>query len=289
MISLIVPAYNEENAIGNTVQNILLILNGAEFQPNEVIVIDDGSVDKTLREAEKAGVKIIRHPHNIGYGRSIKDGIQAATYDTIITIDGDCTYPTEAIPDLIAEYQKGFDMVVGARKGKYYDESLIKKFLRLFLRLLVEYTSGRKIPDINSGLRIFSKKTVLPYFSRLCDTFSFSTSITLAYMMTGKFVTYVPINYNKRVGKTKVRLYRDALRTMQFIIEAVIYYNPLKIFLLFSGLLILLSILGSIISLFFSILAGYILCLGSLFLAILMFGIGLLSVLLKQIMHEKWN
>jgi hypothetical protein len=106
-------------------------------------------------------------------------------------------------------------------------------------------------------------------------------------MMTGKFVAYTPINYYKRVEKTKVRLLRDALRTMQFIVEAIIYYNPLKIFILFAGVLILLSLFGFLTAFCFSILAGYILGLSSFLLAILMFGIGLLAVLLKQIMHEK--
>jgi glycosyltransferase involved in cell wall biosynthesis len=287
MISVIVPAHNEEGSIGDTVRNILLILNQSEFQPVEVIVVDDGSTDNTLKEAETASAKVIRHPHNIGYGRSVKDGIKAATYDTVVISDADGTYPIEEIPNIVHQYHSGFDMVVGERGGKYYDESLIKKGLRLVLKALVEFTSGRKIPDINSGLRVFSKETILPYFSRLCDTFSFTTSLTLAYMMTGKFVAYTPINYYKRVEKTKVRLLRDVLRTMQFIVEAIIYYNPLKIFILFSGVLILLSLFGFLTALCFSILAGYILGLSSFLLAILMFGIGLLAVLLKQIMHEK--
>lgn len=287
MISVIIPAYNEEDVIENTVRDILLTLNQSEFKPIEVIVIDDGSTDNTLKKAERAGAKVIRHPHNIGYGRSLKDGIKAAAYDTIVICDADGTYPIKEIPNIVHQYHSGFDMVVGERCGKYYEGSLIKKCLRLILQALVEFTSERKIPDINSGLRVFSKETILPYFSRLCDTFSFTTSLTLAYNMTGKFVLYKPIDYYKRVGKTKVRLFRDVLRTMQFIVEAIIFYNPLKIFILFSGILILFSIFGFLIAFWFSILAGYILGLSSFFMAILMFGIGLLSVLLKQIMHGK--
>lgn len=287
MISVIVPAHNEEGSIGNTVRNILLTIKQSEFQPSEVIVVDDGSTDNTLKEAEMAGAKVIKHPHNVGYGRSLKDGIKASSYDTIVISDADATYPIEEIPNIIRQYQAGFDMVVGARRGKHYDESLMKKCLRFVLQALVEFTSGRKIPDINSGLRVFSKKTIVPYFSRLCETFSFTTSLTLAYMMTGKFVTYMPITYHKRVGKTKVRLFRDALRTMQFIVEAIMFYNPLKIFILFSCMLMLLSILGFLTAFYFRILAGYIIGLSSFLMAILMFGIGLLSVQLKQIMHEK--
>ncbi|MBN2285279.1 MAG: glycosyltransferase family 2 protein, partial [Tissierellales bacterium] len=258
MISVILPAYNEENVIGNTIRGFLSTLEQEGFKPVEVIVVDDGSTDNTLKEAEEAGAKVIRHPHNIGYGRSIKDGIKAAAYDTIVICDSDGTYPIKEVPNLILQFRSGFDMVVGERRGKYYRGSLLKRGLRLVLKALVEFTSGRKIPDINSGLRVFSKKTILPYLPRLCDTFSFTTSLTLAYMMTGKFVTYKPIDYHKRAGKTKIRLFHDALRTMQFIVEAIIFYNPLKIFMLFSGFLILLSILGFLIVFYFSILAGYI-------------------------------
>ena len=287
MISIVIPALNEGTVVSETVRSVLAVLERVGSQGAEVIIVDDGSTDNTAEEAANAGARVIRHPHNVGYGRSLKDGIEAASHDTIVISDADGTYPIEAIPDLIAEYRKGFDMVVGARQGKNYDESTIKKCLRLILQALVQYTSGRKIPDINSGLRVFSKSTVLPYFSRLCDTFSFTTSLTLAYMMTGKFVRYIPISYHKRVGETKVRLFRDALRTMQFIVEAIIFYNPLKIFILFSMFLILLSLAGFLLSAFFPILVGYILGISSFLLAILIFGIGLIAVLLKQIMLKE--
>src|SRR4029078_4649950 len=82
------------------------------------------------------------------------------------------------------------------------------------------------------------KKEIKPFFPKLCDTFSFTTSLTLAYMMTGRFVQYIPIDYKKREGKTKVRLFRDSMRTLQFIVEAIMFYNPIKIFLVFcAGLL----------------------------------------------------
>ena len=123
-------------------------------------------------------------------------------------------------------------MVVGARTGKYYRESIMKSLLRIILKFLVEFTAGRSIPDINSGLRVFSKKTITNYLQHLCNTFSFTTSLTLAYMMTGKFVEYIPIEYGKRMGVSKVRLFRESLRTLQYITQSIIYYNPLKLFIL---------------------------------------------------------
>lgn len=242
MISIVIPAFNEEKVIAETVMHCKRIITSLGIDAAEVIVVDDCSKDKTAELAGQAGAVVVRHPHNAGYGRSLKDGIRKAKNDTIVIVDADGTYPIDMIPELLSEYEKGFDMVVGARQGKNYDESFTKKILRIILKRLVEYTSGKRIADINSGLRIFSKATIVQYFDTLCDTFSFTTSVTLAYMMTGRFVSYRPIPYHKRVGKTKVRLFRDTLRTLQYILEAILFYNPLKIFLLFCGVILLFGV-----------------------------------------------
>lgn len=236
---------------------------------------------------ENAGSRVISHPHNLGYGASLKTGIRAASYDTIVITDADGTYPNNQIPMLLAEYEKGFDMVVGARGGRNYHESPLKSPMRLILKFLVEYTTGRKIPDVNSGLRVFSKGKVQKYFQHLCNTFSFTTSLTLAYMMDGLFVTYVPIPYHKRVGKTKVHLLRDSLRTLQYIVEAITYYNPLKLFLLISFMLLSgsFAILGLNFFLKFTIL--YYISIGGILMSIQVFCLGLIALLLKQIMVKE--
>ena len=287
MFSIIIPAYNEEDAIDSTIKQCIAIIEKCGDSQSEVIIVDDGSSDKTLENAKAANAVVIRHPHNIGYGRSLKDGILKAKNDIIIITDADGTYPIHSIPDLVAEYKIGFDMVVGIRSGKHYRESLFKVIHRRILKFLVEFTAGRKIPDINSGLRIFSKQTVVPYFNTLCDTFSFTTSLTLAYMMTGKYVKYIPIEYNKRIGKTKVKLFKDALRTLQFIVEAILYYNPIKIFLVFSFLLVIISLLSLTIAFFTMIKITYILGIACLVAAIFMFGMGLISVQLKQVINKQ--
>ena len=289
MFSVIIPAYNEGTVIAVTVFDILKVLKLNNIEGAEIIVVNDGSTDRTAEMAIKAGAILINHPHNIGYGRSLKDGIKAAKYDTIIITDADGTYPLEMIPILYSEYEKGFDMVVGARQGANYDESFKKKMLRLVLKKLVEFTAGRKIPDINSGLRVFSKQETLPYFTKLCDTFSFTTSLTLAYMMNGKFVQYLPINYKKREGTTKVRLFRDSMRTLQFITEAILFYNPIKIFIVFSVGLVLAGLLSLLLAFIFTnpILAVF--GIGFIFISIFMFGIGLVSVQLKHILSSNEN
>lgn len=284
MISVIIPAYNEESVINSTISGLRKIFSEINADDAEIILVDDGSTDKTYEISEAAGAVTIRHPHNIGYGRSLKDGITSAKHDTIVITDADGTYPLEMIPVLLNEYKKGFNMVVGARQGENYDESFKKKILRLILKKLVEFTAGRKIPDINSGLRIFSRKEVLPYFSKLCDTFSFTTSLTLAYMMNGKFVSYIPISYHKREGKTKVRLFRDSMRTLQFIVEAILFYNPIKIFIVFCCGLLGIAFLNFILSFIFRLTITFYLGLGCILISIIMFGLGLISVQLKHIL-----
>ena len=284
MISVVIPALNEAGAIGAT--NVSQVLVAASLVPFEIVVVDDGSQDKTGEEAVRAGARVVRHPHNVGYGRSLKDGIQAATYDMIVICDADGTYPASAIPELVRLYQDGFDMVVGERHGPHHQQSVMKSSLRVLLRLLVEWTAGRRIPDINSGMRVFSRAAAMKYFPHLCETFSFTTSMTLAYMMTHRFVTYRRIEYYERIGQSKVRLFKDSLRTLQYVVEAIVYYNPLKIFLLAALICLVAAALMFVISLSFGIVTGVMLAVGTTMVAVVMMGLGMLAVLLKQIMDK---
>jgi glycosyltransferase involved in cell wall biosynthesis len=125
MISVVIPAFNEQDSIASTVESVRTTLDGAALGPYEVVVVDDGSSDATARLAADAGARVVTHPHNVGYGKSLKDGILAARFDTIVITDADGTYPIAAIPALVAEYRRGHDMVVGARMGAHYHESVV--------------------------------------------------------------------------------------------------------------------------------------------------------------------
>jgi glycosyltransferase involved in cell wall biosynthesis len=240
-VSVVVAAFDEATGIGPTVTGIAAVLAAAGLA-GEIVVVDDGSTDGTRAAAEAAGARVVAHPQNAGYGRSLKDGILAARHDTIVICDADGSYPAAAIPRLLELYRQGFDMVVAHRTNCH--DGLLKAPLRTVLRWLVEYSAGQRIADVNSGLRVFDRRAVLPHFRTLCNTFSFTTSLTLAYLMTGKFVGYVPVAYAERIGRTKVHLVRDALRTLQYIVEALVYYNPLKVFLLPAGAFAALAALG---------------------------------------------
>lgn len=286
-ISVVIPCLNEESAIGQTIDNIITVFDQADILDYEIVVVDDGSTDKTAEIALSKNATVISHPHNLGYGNSLKDGIKAARYNTIVISDADGTYPIDDIPSLFRRYSEGYDMVVGERTGEHLHESIYKSPLRKILRWLVEFASGRVIPDINSGLRIFDKRTVVPFYNHLCDTFSFTTSLTLAYMMTNKTILYVPIEYFERIGNTKVRLFKDSVRTLIYIVQSILYYNPLKIFMVLCGFSISLSIASIFIGIIWQIRSGFMLGVGGLLCALIIFSMGLLADLLKQIMNKQ--
>jgi polyisoprenyl-phosphate glycosyltransferase len=281
MYSIVIPAYNEEGSISKTVSLIQEVMESNGLTPFELTVVDDGSHDRTGKLAEKAGAKVISNLNNMGYGFSLKRGITDGQYDTVIIIDADGTYPIEKIPTLVVEYNHGYDMVVGARTGKHYWEGFIKTIMRIILKFLVEFTTGKSISDINSGFRIFSRKSAIPLFAHLSNTFSFTTSITLFFILSKRFIKYIPVPYHQRVGKTKVRLLPDALRTLQFIIEAILFSNPIKLFLLISTVPFLIGLIITGVSFFTSTaLFGY--ALNAFLIAILIFSFGLLAELFRK-------
>lgn len=159
VLSVIVPAYNEEKGIGRTLDELKKVFSKTN-QAYEIIVVDDGSTDNTANVArEKDFVNLIQHPQNIGYGAAIKTGIENATNDLISIIDGDESYPVKDTPRLL-EYAEQYDMIVGARTGKEVKIQLYRRPAKWFLAKLANYLSETKIPDLNSGMRIFRREDV---------------------------------------------------------------------------------------------------------------------------------
>jgi len=227
-VTVVIPARDEERGIAVTL-DALKSIEPRLGRPLEILVVDDGSTDRTREIAEQFGARVLSHPQSGGYGRSLKTGIQNARYELIAITDADGTYPVEELPVLL-ERAARFDMVVGARTGPHYRQVLLSPPHTAFL-LLTSFVTGTWIPDPNSGLRVFRRSQVLPLLDRLPNGFSFTTTITLVLTLEGKFVCFHPIAYRARIGRSKVRYFRDAIRAAQGMIEVILRHNPLKAFL----------------------------------------------------------
>lgn len=231
-ITVVIPAYNEEHSIGAVIEALRPQVEKLGHE-SEIVVVVDGATDGTAAEARRYGVRVVEHPQNLGYGRSLKTGISAARNELIAITDADTTYPVDRIPEMV-ELAAKFDMVVGARQGRFYQGGVVKRLGRFVFRKLAEFATGQSIPDINSGLRVFRRSQMIPFFPIISAGFSFTTTSTLAYMLNDLCVCYLPIAYHKRAGRSKVRHLRDSLRALQIIVEAILRINPIKVFLLLA-------------------------------------------------------
>ncbi len=249
-LSLILPVYNEVQAIRIVLEKLLIVLDGIE-DPVELIVVDDGSTDGTADILENFShrIKIFRHPINRGYGATLKTGIRHAAYPLIAITDADGTYPNEQIPKLVHIFVEGnFDMVVGARTGKNVYIPPLRRPAKWFINKLANYLSEMKIPDLNSGLRLMKKDIIEEFIRILPDGFSFTSTITLAMLTNGYSVKFEEIDYFGRVGKSKIRPIKDTLNFVQLIVRTTMYFNPLKIFIPLSILLVIfafITLIGS--------------------------------------------
>jgi glycosyltransferase involved in cell wall biosynthesis len=228
----VIPAYDEEQAIAATIREVRAVME-ASGRAYELIVVDDGSRDRTRERAEAEGVTVIAQPENRGYGAALKAGIRRARFDTILITDADGTYPCEAIPRLLDE-MGDYDMIVGARIGESVAIPLARRPAKWFLGVLASYLAGRKIPDLNSGLRAMRKELVLRFEHLLPAGFSFTTTITLASLCSGALVKYLPIDYHARIGESKIRP-GHAFDFLVLIVRTIVYFNPLKVFLPLGG------------------------------------------------------
>lgn len=241
-LSVVVPAYNEQDSIATVLDGLKATLDNAK-QPYEIIVVDDGSTDDTAKVVQGKGIaRLIQHPYNRGYGATLKTGILNASGDMILTIDADGTYQANDIPKLLEQVDK-YDMVVGARIGKKVKIPLYRKPAKWFLTKLACYLSGAKIPDLNSGMRIFKKASAERFMPILPSGFSFTTTITLAHHCNDLLVKYVPIDYYQRVGKSKIKPFKDGFNFILLILRVITYFNPLRIFLPVAFTLFALSLM----------------------------------------------
>lgn len=236
---MVVPVYNEESMISETITRLKTSLESSDLQ-HEIIIVDDGATDGTRDIlAATSGIVVVTHPLNIGYGNSIKSGINKAKYDWIGIVDADGSYPIEDIGIFVAEMEKGFDMVVGNRTNINEIDSFTKRIFRGIYKKLVSFLNDSRIEDPNSGFRVFKRDMALKLMPFLCGSFSFTTSLSILTSGLFYFVKFIPIYYSKRQGNTKVKHIRDSIRTLQFIVQGIVFFNPIKFFVMLTAAMVL--------------------------------------------------
>ena len=233
--TIIIPAYNEQASIG-------CVLDGLRDwrERAEIIVVDDASTDRTAEIAQAAGVRVIRHLHNKGYGAGLKTGIRAAAGDIVVMMDADSEHSAADIA-LLLDNLGDNDMVVGAR-GKGSHAPLLRRVLKLPLLKIADYLAETKIPDLNSGFRAFRKDVALRFLHILPNGFSFTTTLTLALFKEGYNTAYVPITTTPRLGTSTVNPIRDGVNALMLIIRIIALFDPIKVFLPTSILLFLIGL-----------------------------------------------
>lgn len=224
-ISIVIPAKNEAQGLAGLLPELKSL-----FPDAEIIVVDDGSTDGTPEICRENGVVTVTHPYSRGNGASIKSGARRASRDIIVFMDGDGQHKASDVARLLEKQEEGFDMVVGARDNG--SQASMGRFVaNSFYNRMSSWISGHPIPDLTSGFRAVRKARFMEFLYLLPNGFSYPTTITMAFFRAGYGIAYLPIEANRRLGKSHINLIRDGIRFLIIIFKIGTLYSPLKIFL----------------------------------------------------------
>jgi glycosyltransferase involved in cell wall biosynthesis len=224
-ISIIIPVFNEAETLASLIEKI----HELKLARAEIIIVDDGSTDGSAEIALNAGASVIRHPYNIGNGAAVKSGIRGARGKFILLMDGDGQHKPEDIPKLLAE-ASSYHMVVGSR-GKGSKLRFHRYAANLVYNLLATYVTRFKVQDLTSGFRVLSRRDAHRFIDLLPNTFSYPTTLTLAFLRSGYTVKYIPIQSLYRAGQSKISLVTDGIRFLLIIAKIATLFSPFRVFL----------------------------------------------------------
>lgn len=224
-VSVIIPAFNEGESIGQIIRQI------NQLYPNyEIIVVNDGSTDHTAEVAKEAGAIVYTHPYNIGNGAAIKSGIRIASGDVLVLMDGDGQHHPSDIQKIV-EFLPEYDMVVGARSRGHH-ASRWRGLANTVYNLFASYVAKFRVEDLTSGFRAVKSDIARDFLYLLPNTYSYPTTLTLGVLRSGRSLKYVPVDTGARKeGKSKIRIFRDGIRFFMIITKICALYSPLRIFL----------------------------------------------------------
>lgn len=224
-VSIIIPVFNEAETLASLIEKIRAL----RLPRSEIIIVDDGSTDGSADIALNAGASVIRHPYNIGNGAAVKSGIRGARGKFILLMDGDGQHKPEDIPKLLAE-ASNYHMVVGAR-GKGSKLRFHRYAANLVYNLLATYVTRFKVQDLTSGFRVLTRRDAQRFIDLLPNTFSYPTTLTLAFLRSGYSVKYIPIQSLYRAGQSKISLVTDGIRFLLIITKIATLFSPFRVFL----------------------------------------------------------
>ena len=226
-VSIIIPAYNEETGIKDTLEKLI---DGKYHEKYEIIIVDDGSTDKTKEISESFPVRVITHTVNKGYGAALKTGIRKSTTDKIVFMDSDGQHDPSYLDELV-RLLEDHEMVIGCRTEDSFQVKN-RKAGKKVIRWVGEFLVEQKLPDYNSGFRGFQKDLIVRMMHIMPNGFSFSTTSTLGFMKEGYNIATFPIVVEERVGrKSSVKFFKDGPKTLMLLLRIIMLFNPLKIFL----------------------------------------------------------
>lgn len=233
MLSVVIPAYNEEDGIASILDRVLSIkgqLNAAGIDGPEVLVVDDGSKDRTAEIVRTyASVRLLQHKVNRNYGGALKTGFKNAHGDMIAFLDADGTYPPEYFPQLCNEVIKGADMVVGSRMaGEKNDSPLVRQLGNFMFASLVSVIGNRRVTDVASGMRVF-RRDVLDRLYPLPNGLNFTPVMSVRAIHENIRLVEVPIPHSERDGHSKLSVIHDGMRFFNSIVWTALAYNPVRI------------------------------------------------------------
>jgi polyisoprenyl-phosphate glycosyltransferase len=222
MISIVIPIYNETAAIESVIPDIIKIMSttGSAY---EIIAIDDKSTDDSLAKLKKIpGIRVISHEKNKGAGAVRNTGVIASQGEMIVMIDCDCTYPVAVIPELIRKMDE-CDMVIGQRDKEVIRPIYLRLLIKRWLNKIVSLILNQEIKDINSGLRIFRKKAIIPFLDFMPNGHSWVSTNTIIFAKKNYKTQYLAIDYYPRIGKSSFNLFFDGMRSLYCIIRAMLF------------------------------------------------------------------
>ena len=233
ILSVVIPAYNEENGIAEIANRVLKVkpdLTKVGIEDLELLVVDDGSRDRTAEVAACIdGVTLVRHPKNKGYGAALKTGFSQARGELIGFLDADGTYPPEYFPKLCQSALNGSDLVIGSRMaGEDSQMPLTRRVGNFFFATLLTILGRQKVTDSASGMRVF-KREILEHIYPLPDGLNLTPVMSTRALHEGIAIKEVPIPYSERVGRSKLSVIHDGRVFLQSMVWTALSYNPVRI------------------------------------------------------------